>query len=268
MVNMKKQDVIDSLAIFVLSDKCSFRGQKEFALFLMQYLKKNTMPGDDFDFMMIDHYFHKIILDAVVFFRTSDEPYVVDLRDEYKRETGHSVPDPTGFGSDSNSFVQINMEFIIGAVFEDREDHGQYIIANMNALCKAHWHYLDQVFRCFIRDVWRKGVCELIKNATLKGVKGVFGDVTLLTYTICGRTAVQFDKADGSSVSYMVEENDLMAYSAGINFCETDLHTACNMIQTVISNWPNDKAEQELVFFPDKKVKNIAVAVLEASNRV
>jgi len=258
---MKKKEVIEAMACFVLSSDCSWKGQRPFVEFLMQYIAQNEMPGDKYDFIFISQYFHKIVLDAAIAFRMSNEPNAVALRAKFEEETGHEVPDVTGFGKHSCSFVQICMQFVAKKVFGDQ---GSYISSRIDALCNAHWHALDQVFRKFIHHVWRNGICELIEKSSERGLRGEFGDVTLLTYTIAGRTAIQFDKKDGASISYMAEEDDHTGYSAGINYCHTDLHTACNMIQTVIDNWSKNRAEQEKIFFSDKEVKHWAVAMMDA----
>jgi hypothetical protein len=263
-----KQELITRLTAFAVSKDCNWKGQKAFVRFLIEYLKRNTMPGDDpryKEFVFIDQYLDSVILDAVTAFRTSNETYVVKIRQEYERDTEREVPDINTFSLDVSFFVQT---YILSTLKTVLGEGSSYTVNKIETLLKSHFNYLNKVFRNFIYMVWRTGVCELIEKASKRGLKGVFGDVTLLTWTMCARTAIQFDKEDGSSVSFTAGEDDYEAYSAGLNFCNVDLVTAVQMIETVINNWPRDKQEQAKRFCPDKNVKHIAVAVMEAQQKV
>lgn len=257
--------VIDRLMKYLMSNDCRQR-QRAFINFLIQYLVHNKMPGDDEKYAgltSIDDHFGCIVLDAAVMFRESDTDYAVRYRKEYEKETNQEVPDIYAFSQETSSFIQTNIEFVVDYVFGKR---ARYIKPKIDSLLSAHYHLLDKIFRRFVQKVWRTGVCEIIKQTNQRGLKGVFSDVTLITWTMCGRTTIQFDKESGESINFVAGEDDYQAYSAGLNFCHADLLTAVKMIETVIENWPSKRDEQIKIFSSDKDVKHWGVAVMEAQN--
>jgi hypothetical protein len=92
--------------------------------------------------------------------------------------------------------------------------------------------------------VYRKGLFDIIEACNVRGMSGQFGDTVLRTYTLCGRIMMTFAKSTekdligDNSVTFITEEGDPLAYSAGIQTIEADFRTSLDLIEDVIKYWP------------------------------
>ncbi len=165
---------IKSFRILLRSGNCRWKGQEPFIKFFILYLLNNEMPGDDprySHFVFIDHYIHRIILDAAAAFRTSEESYAVELRRQYEERTGYSVPDLDSFSLETSSFIQTCMQFVCQDIFRAR---GEYASQAIDELCNSHYHCLDKAFRKFIRDELIPAVNARYRKGRYWGYKGGF----------------------------------------------------------------------------------------------
>lgn len=261
---MKKKDLINRLRRHLATRAFEWKGQKGFAAFLLEYLQQLSIPADErYDFWTLDHYVPQLLVDAFEELRTGTSEHALRYRKEYEKDTGHPVPEILNINGgnifDRQSAIQTTLEFLMKDLCVDA-----WICHAINSYCHAQDHMLQTTFDKFLRHVYRRGMFDLIDKCELKGMNGKLGSVTVLAFSMCGRTQIQFDHADGEqSVSFLMEEDDPLAYSAGIHSVHTDVHTGCAMIEEVIKNWPAEVEVQQRVFVANGKVTLSVIAAMQ-----
>ena len=244
--------------------KLGWKGQRAFAAFLLEYLQKLSIPADEeYDFWQLDKYMPQLLVDAFEELRSGTSEYVLRHRKAYEEDAEHSVPDILNINGGNIFDRQGAIQTTLGFLMRDLTGN-DYIEKAIDSYCRAQDYMLQATFDKFLRSVYRKGMFHLIEKSNLKGMNGKFGSVKVLTFSMCARTQIQFDHADGEqSVSFMMEEDDPLAYSAGIQSVYTDVHTGCAMIEEVIKNWPAESELQQKMFTPNEKVTLDVIAAMQ-----
>lgn len=263
---MKKKDLISKLQGYIAIGEFKWKGQRSFAAFLLDYLHKLSIPADEkYDFWALDHYLPQLLVDAFEELRIGTSEYVLHHRKKYERDTEHPVPDILNINGGNIYHRQSAIQTTLGFLMKDLTGDS-HICSAIDAYCYAQDYMLQATFDKFLRHVYRKGMFDLIDKCELKGMNGKFGSVDVLTFSMCARTQIQFDHSDGKqSVSFMMEEDDPLAYSAGIQSVHTDVHTGCFMIEEVIKNWPAEIDLQQQRFTANGKVTLDVIAAMQQS---
>ncbi|MFH0891957.1 MAG: hypothetical protein V1867_04210 [Candidatus Falkowbacteria bacterium] len=206
------------------------------------------MPGDTSEHTCIGEVFDKILLDAVVAFSDSNENYIARIRRNYEKETGSPVPNIDEFSTELWVFVHSDLGSIIREVFPQQ---WEMVLNGVFSLFLPHYHYLDKLFRKFVRKVWRAGMLDSVKYHG-DACSGVFGDSKLSVFSIGDRYDIRFERKN-CRITYRIAEEDYQDYSAGFRHCDTDPMTAAAMIEDAIKYWPRDKEFQKKSFRKDGK---------------
>lgn len=267
MKQLKKQDVINKLDA-LRKNKQGWRGQWAFTTYFATYLESiDTTKSDKYDFTDITHHLPQLALDAFEEMRTSRKQAAVEARQLYKEEIGHPVPNVTNLGASyllhQTHAVQVNIGFLL------KEVTGDIVIAErVDAYCNAELNLLRQRFDRFLRLVFAQGMYRIINDSTQRGIGGKFGNTELRTYVMAGRLIFSFARKidknlpshyekDGQvimnedSFSFVAEDDDPHALSAGIQSVDCDLATALSMIEDVVTGWPKNEDAQLEVFVPN-----------------
>lgn len=261
---MKKKDLISKLRKHLAIGEFKWKGQEVFAAFLLEYLQNLSIPADEkYDFWNLNHHIPQLLVDAFEELRIGTSEYALRYRKEYEQDTEHPVPEILNINGGNiynrQSAIQTTLGFLMRDLIDD-----MHICHAIESYCYAQDHLLQTTFDKFLRHVYRGGMFDLIDKCELKGMNGKFGSVKVLTFSMCGRTQIQFDHADGEqSVAFMMEEDDPLAYSAGIHSVHTDVHTGCAMIEEVIKNWPAESELQQQMFAANGKVTLDIIAAMQ-----
>lgn len=251
---MKKKDLIEALKKYIAVSDKQWLGQKIFAEFLCYYLEQLSIPADErYDFWKLDTHLPQILVDAFEELRIGECESIINFRKKYEEDTGFQVPEILNINTSGNPLHRVNaIQTMLCFLMRDVTGN-DYIVSQIKEYCFAQDNLLQSTFDKFLRLVYRKGMFDLIDKCTVKGMHGTIGTVEILTFSMCGRTQIQFNHVDKEQyVSFIAEEDDSQAYSAGINSVGTDVHTGCALIEEVIKNWPLDTKLQQQVFVPGK----------------
>ncbi|HLM83628.1 MAG TPA: hypothetical protein VK254_00230 [Candidatus Bathyarchaeia archaeon] len=265
---MKKPELIARLRQRLLTGGKN-KSEDPFVKFFIDYLTLLVITHDEkYDHWHIDHYLPQIVADAYELLRTSEEEWVVMYRLNYEKLTEHEVPNLLEIGATDGIYRAIVAE-TLGWLFKEVVGHDhmkdvfdEYLNAQSNALMGT--------FDKFLRQVFRRGLYDLIEGKDARGMSGKFSETDLRTYVIAGRLAFTFAKKQGEdeiSVTFVAEDSDPNAYSAGIQSVYATLPECMVMIEDVIRLWPSDKVVQAQVFGDNAAVKLDAVAYMEAAAR-
>lgn len=250
---MHKKELIRKLTTWVndpVHIREGWKGQRPFVLYLIDYLKELIIPCDEkYDFYTLEPYLPQLLVDAFEHLRTSSDPLVTKHRTEYEREVGHPVPNITELGEsnilDQGSAVHTTLQFVFRDVIGE-----SWIEHEIGAYCNAQKIVLQQTFDKFLRLVFRNGLALIIDSCKSAGMKGVFGATELRTFCTAGRIMFTFAKKNGNdeqeeySVSFVAEDGDPLAYSAGIQSVHANLKIGMELIEDVITNWPTNADKQ------------------------
>lgn len=231
------------------------RDQAIFALFLASYIEKLTIPADaEYDFWHIDNHIPSIIVGAIRAFEKSEEPWIVEFRKTYEKETEHPFYDPTRVYSGNNINEVLEIEMVKGLIYAIMGPRAKHLKHDIDLLLNAERHVIALRFAQFQDQVYHVGgLSKMIAECRFKGMSGQFGETTLRSYAICGRLMFTFARGSGEnedSVNFVCEEDDLIGIGGGLQSCYAELPIALAMIEDVIANWTANKSG----FKTDKKV--------------
>lgn len=233
------------------------RGEKAFLGFFVEYLRRLDIKRyEESGFRNILDYLPQIVGDAFEDFRTSKAEWVESYRAEYEKETGSPVPCLQQIGV-TDLLARCGTIITLSFLFRDivgEERMRDQLDSYLNAESRTIQLYIDK----FLRLVYRRGLFDLIKDAS-GGFTGKFGEVDLRCYICAGRVMFTFARsnsqgADGMQVSFVAEDGDQAAYTAGLQSVCASLSECIAMIDEVTANWPSDKAEQARQFAQSAKV--------------
>ena len=235
-----------------------WKGQGAFALFFADYLEKvDWSQHEKYDFWRIELYLQQLTVDAFEQLRIGSDVKTAAFRRMYEEETGHGVPNITDLGAsyilDQGSAIQTTLGFM----FEDILGK-DWVVHQIDSYVNAQKYVLQQTFDKFLRRVYRRGLYDLIAACQKSGMSGKFGQTELRTFTTAGRLMFTFarrvDGANEPSVSFLAEDGDPLALSAGLQSVMADFRTCLDMVEEVIVHWPTDVAQQRNVFAASEKV--------------
>lgn len=263
---MKKKELIKKLEAFACGEKAKWQGQRAFAGFLIEYLKRLSIPYDEkYDFWRIDDYLPKLLVDAFEQLRIGMDEITVRFRDLYQGETGCEVPNITDLGEshiiEQGSAVQTTLGFMI----RDITGH-EWLATKIDTYCNAQKYVLQQTFDKFARRVYRNGLYDIVMEGG--GMSGKFGQTELRTFITGGRVIFTFARPQGKdkqefSVSFVGEDGDRHLLSAGLQSVYADFKTALDMIEDIITNYPADAEKLKKIFGRKKGVTLDVLAAME-----
>ena len=264
---MKKSDLMQKLRNRITQGNFKWKGQEAFAIFLLEYLQNLSISSDEqYSFWQLDQFLPQLLVDAFESLRIGTDEYIVKHRKAYEEETGHCVPEILNVNISGPDVYhrQSAIQTTLGFLMADLMDDNKYITGRIMAYCHAQDTLLQIVFDKFLRNVYRVGMFDLIEASNFKGMNGRFGSVTVLTFSMCGRTQIQFNHEDGKRfVSFMMEEGDNLAYSAGLQSICADVHVGCAIMEEVINNWPKEEKIQRQMFVPNENVTLDIIAAMK-----
>lgn len=256
---MKKREVLQNLERYLRSGNIRTKGEEPFARFFYYWLTRLSIPSDEkYDFYDIAPYLPQLAVDAWEAMRTDTvDAEAVNYRLDYENALGRSMANILQVGEgrmlDSVS-GQLTIQYLIKAITGNNDRAG----LEAYTYCNAEIQVLQCMFDKFLREVYRRGLFEIISEESTRGMKGTFGPTELRTYIIAGRTMFTFarpkKKGIEVSVSFVAGDSDSLALEAGIQSVQANLATAYNMIEDVISRWPEDSKSQMRLFKPDPKI--------------
>jgi hypothetical protein len=264
---MKKVELIASVRR-QLGREAKTRGETAFLGFFAEYLRRLEIEHDEkYDFHYLTPYLPQIIGDAFEDFRTNDADWATGFRIGYESETGYYVPNLMQIGDGDNVFrsiVTTNLGILFREITEMNHVEGA-ITSYLNAEMATLQLFVDK----FLRLVYRKGLYDLVIKTGGGGMNGRFGDVDLRCFITAGRVMFTFARQVGeseTSVTFIAEDGDPNAYSAGIQSALAPLSECMAMIDEVIANWPSDGDEQAKQFTSSDSVMiDVMAAMKQAS---
>ena len=267
---MKRADFIKGLRKYLIVGDIRWKGQRSFAEFLIEYLMRLDLSyHEQYDFWHIDPYIPQIMLDAFEELRTGTDDWVVGHRKHYEKDAGHPVPNITDIGA-SNMFhqcsaIQTTLGFMLKEVMEDN-----YVELRVDAYCNAQDHVIQQYFDKFLREVYCKGLREIIEKSKVRGMEGRFGKTELRAFPLAGRLMFTFARKKGKGeirASFIMEDGDPQGYSGGLNSYNTNFIQCLDLISDVIRYWPATSKEQRTVFKSNPKVTLDIIAAIRAAKK-
>lgn len=271
---MKKPELITALREFSRSTKHRWKGQIVLALFLADWLERLKIDHDQkYDLWQIEPHIPQLVVDAMEDLRIGTEDYVVRHREEYEKDTGEKVPNLTEVGESDIVRQDLTIQ-IIGFMLGEIVKEGPNIEQELKAYANAQRHVLQLTFDEFLRLVFRRGLYALINKTAERGMSGMFGDTYLRIGVIAGRTMFTFARRFPGqtvyndehgkelwrvpyreiSVSFVAEDNDPTALSAGIRSVHATFAEAMTMMKDVIKGWPTEPEKQAEAIKPNKNV--------------
>lgn len=255
---MKKVEFLEGLEGHIRSGNRMALGEKVFAQFFHFWLSKLFIPSDDkYDFFRVDPYLPQLAVDAWETLRTGTDEETVRFRHAYECDTGWRIGNIMDLGCDSGT-QQISGMFTLRSVLSAVMSKDSQIGSEVETYCSAQKQALQGLFDKFIRQVYRKGLFQIISDDRSRGMKGSFGPTELRTFVCAGRTMFTFarpkKRGPEVSVSFVAGDDDDLALEAGIQSVEANLPTAFYMIEDVISRWPDSTEDQKKLFKADSKV--------------
>lgn len=225
------------------------KGQTIFAAFFASWLNTLNIPADEeFDFYQLDPYLPQLAGDAWEAMRTGNDKFTTKVRKQYEEEVEHGMSNLFELGGNIVDQVLSTkmVGYILSAVIED-----EWIQTEVDSYFGAQRRAVEGAFDKFLRDVYRKGLFEIIDQSRSTGMTGQYGSTKLRTWTSAGRIMFTFarPKKQGIevSVSFLAQDRDALALEAGLQSVEANLSTAMAMIADVIARWPKDAEQQKLV---------------------
>lgn len=91
----------------------------------------------------------------------------------------------------------------------------------------------------FVDNVYFKGLMSKINTSRSRGMEGVFGNTTLMSYVLAGRIMFTFTQGDKSFSIVGIEDEMRNTFGLTSAF-KCELEEAIDMVKDVISNWDLD----------------------------
>ena len=254
---MKKVELIQKLQQRSLM-QAKTKNEGPIILFFIDYLLQLNIEHDEkYDFWHIDHYLPQIVADAYELLRTSEREWVVKHRRNYEKAVVRTVPNllEIGVADDLQRALETQT---LGYLFAELIGE-EWIKNSFETYLDAQFYVLRGVFDKFLRKVYREGLYDLIQNTVNAGMSGRFGKTDLRTFVTGGRIMLTFARGqdkDEINVSFVAEDNDSNAYSAGTQSIHAMLPECLAMIEEVIQLWPGEKEAQARAF----QVSNVTVS--------
>ena len=118
---------------------------------------------------------------------------------------------------------------------DEKRDLSPYIAINKSA------ENIHKVVKDFERDVWFRGLQRTVRASTKKGMSATFGDVTIMTYCMCGRARITIeDKV--SSVTVQTDETS-QGDCMGMHGIDATEEQAIGLLNLVIAAWQLKKLD-------------------------
>lgn len=249
---MKKEELVKKLRAYARTGG-KRNGQDILSEFLAYYFDRLDIPSSDkYDFFRIENSLANLLVGAIEAFRTSQDEIVIGLRNQYDSIRGMEF---TSLGNDRILETAMNASALADLIGDVTD---QYVKQEVEALFNAERLLLNQQFQRFAHAVHANGLYDIINESRARGMSGKFGKTTLRSYVMAGRLMYTFARTHITqevSFTYVCEDEDPLAMSAGIQSCYADLKTCLAMLSDVIRTWPKDPAGQRRVFAADSKVR-------------
>lgn len=104
----------------------------------------------------------------------------------------------------------------------------------------------------FWDKVCQAGLWDRIDEVSQRGMKAIFGDVSMLSYVIAGRTLVTISRGD-EFISFIAADRDRR--NIGLQELYGEPVDLMQMVITVIKAWPKEADEQRAIFKVDATVQ-------------
>jgi hypothetical protein len=267
---MKKDEFIKKLRRYLMTSGFSWKGQQAFVEFLVDYLTRLDLTHfERYDFSHLNNHIPQIVVDAFYELRTGNADWILVHRQNYEQDVEHPVPNIMDVGA-SNPLHQCSaVQTTLGYVLRDAlsDDH---ISHQIDAYCNAQIHVIQQYFDRFLREVYRKGLFQIIENSKVKGMCGKFGNTELWSFSMAGRLTFTFARKEADEeiwASFIVEDGDPTGYTGGQGSCNTNFVQTLELLSDVISNWPTLSDEQLKSYKDNNKVTLDVVAEMKTADR-
>jgi hypothetical protein len=233
--------------------------------FLLWYFSRGEIEDSRYSAFLKDVPHH--LIRAFEMFSTSTEPDVVCWRQEYLQTLGEEeIPNLLDI-----EFGGIRRALLIQSLCYDLAElvDAPWFQVRLESTLKAQDNVLAQRAFIFAEKVYRNGLFQRYEESKWRGMSGMFGRTQLRAYTMAGRISLGFarPRRRGWTEHYVgLVGGDELDTEFGVGGVTTDVITALQMMEDVIRRWPTKVSEQRKVFRPNRKVKHIAVAMMEAAN--
>lgn len=258
---MHKAELIGKLQAFVCANqpqpqKGTWQGQVAYATYLIHYLQKLNIPSDEkYSFYEIEPYLPKILVDAFEELRTAEDHQTHAFRVLYKKELGVDPVNIHDVGTDhineQSHVIQTTFSFLMDSLIPKKN-----LINSIQNYCYAQRTVIQQYFDKFIREVYRKGLSEIVSKKHSKTHSVVLGKTKLrLYYSLNGGTWLTFTN-NGELTDYVSfvgrDTEDPEGLNIGIESITTDLITALQILQEATENWPKNQQDQVKIVTVEK----------------
>lgn len=271
---MHKIELIGRLKQFAsgggMSGHAGWRGQRPFARFFADWLERLEIPSDEkYEFWDIRPHLPQLLVDALEVLRTSEDEWVLPHRAAFEGDVGYEVPNVIDVGESYILYQSSTAHTVLGFLMDEILGDGYPgIIEGVMAYCTVQHTALQVRFDRFARLVFRRGLHDLIQECEYRGMDGLFGKTTLRSYVLAGRLMFTFareiDEHNEHTISFVLDEEDALGLSAGIQSIYTDFRTAFEMIDEVVECWPDDRKDQEVIFRVNDSVTLGGIAAMQS----
>jgi hypothetical protein len=118
---------------------------------------------------------------------------------------------------------------------DEKRNLSHYIAINKSA------ENIHKVVKDFEQDVWFRGLQRTVRASDMKGMSADFGDVTIMTYCMCGRARITIeDKA--SSVTVQTDETS-QGSCMGMHGIDATEEQAIGLLNLVTAAWQLKKLD-------------------------
>ncbi len=245
---MKKAALVTQFKRYIKKSSLKeFFGHFEIATFLAWYVEAKVVdPYEDED---IINDLPKIIGEAMIYFKTTDFPWVSELRTRYvKKAHVYSIPNIFEMGKDQHRQVLCTQLAQIAADVTQMKSVEQMVLQYLRAEENVLSHALTQ----FNLLVWQNGLAKRV-SFTGNGVAihGLFGKTTLAIYASPMINIITFTRLPVNThpkdfnISFEIERADLLGTSIKFLRKQVPIGEAIDMINEVIHYWPASLDDQQ-----------------------
>ena len=264
---MKKADVLRRLSDHLEFGEIRWKGDRSFAKFFRWWLRRLAIPADEkYSFYDLTPFLPQLAVNAWEEMRIGTDAETIGFRNGYESEVER--PMPRLMVLDEDILEQFSAVSCIGRVLQAAAEDQERMKGAVDTYCRAQHHAIQGVFDKFLREVYGKGLFEIIRDDRARGMKGKFGATELRTWVCAGRTMFTFarpkKKGDEVSITFIAGDDDALALEAGIQSVYATLPTAMDMIEEVIRQWPKEKQKQLAKFRGDDNVAPDVVHAMRA----
>ena len=269
-VLLKKNQLIIRLVVAATETKT--RGVPAFAQFFIRWLLELDLSHlEKWDHWHISPYIAQLTADACADLRTSTVDWIVEARTAFEKDSGRPFPNVIEFGTDDLTHQWLTAH-AIGLLLKEAIEE-DWIETEWQKFTGAQSAVVQAKFHEFLRRVYRRGMFANMQKAGDRGFSGKFGETTLRVYSLAGRTMFTFARSVSGetvykdetgkkmlrtpselTVSFVAEEDDPIALSAGLQSARANLVESLAMIQDVITHWSPDKKKQKKQLKPDDTI--------------